>query len=192
MVNSRVCIIPARSGSKRLKNKNIFNLHGKPLLVWSYLAAKESNLFKKIYVSTESEEYISICKKNNIDFIKRPLSISNDKALKQEVIVHAKEILTGRNEIYDQYMSLQANSPDVTSNDLKKIVNRLEKFNRWEVVTVDKYLNQNGIARLMRNDVVDMKSLSAVLGVEIIERSNIHTIEDIRKLEKIWEPNQEV
>lgn len=189
MAISRVCIIPARSGSKRLKDKNIFKLHGKPLLVWSYLAAKESNLFKKIYVSTESENYISICKKNNIDFIKRPISISNDSALKQEVIVHAKEYLSLRGEIYDQYMSLQANSPDVTPNDLRRIVTRFEKFNRWEVVTVDKNLNQNGIARIMRNNVVDMKSLSAVIGVEVVERSNIHTIDDIRELEKVWNPN---
>ena len=87
-------------------------------------------------------------------------------------------------------MSLQANSPDITSEDLKKIVHRLEFYKRWEVVTVDKNLNQNGIARLMLNKVVEMKSLSAVLGVEIIDRSNIHTIQDIRKLERTWNPKK--
>lgn len=185
---TRVCIIPARSGSKRLKNKNIFLLHGKPLLIWSFLAAKKSGLFNKIYVSTENDFYIKLCEENSIDYIKRPLHLADDLTLKQDVIVNVKKSLDQRGEYYDQYMSLQANSPDVTSEDLKKIVHRLEFYKRWEVVTVDKNLNQNGIARLMLNKVVEMKSLSAVLGVEIIDRSNIHTIEDIRNLERTWNP----
>ena len=189
MKSTRVCIIPARAGSKRLKNKNIFLLHGKPLLVWSYLAAKKSGLFNKIYVSTENDFYIKLCEENGIDYIKRPLNLADDITLKQDVIVNVKNFLDQRGEYYDQYMSLQANSPDITSEDLKKIVHRLEFYKRWEVVTVDKNLNQNGIARLMLNQVVEMKSLSAVLGVEIIDRSNIHTIEDIKSLERTWHPH---
>lgn len=185
---TRVCIIPARAGSKRLKDKNIFLLYGKPLFVWSYLAAKKSGLFNKIYVSTENDIYIKLCEENGIDYIKRPLNLADDLTLKQEVIVNVKKSLDQRGEYYDQYMSLQANSPDITSEDLKKIVHRLEFYKRWEVVTVDKNLNQNGVARLMLNKVVEMKSLSAVLGVEIIDRSNIHTIEDIRNLERTWNP----
>ena len=185
---TRVCIIPARAGSKRLKDKNIFLLYGKPLLVWSYLAAKKSGLFNKIYVSTENDIYIKLCEENGIEYIKRPLNLADDLSLKQEVIVNVKKSLDQRGEYYDQYMSLQANSPDITSEDLKKIVHRLEFYKRWEVVTVDKNLNQNGVARLMLNKVVEMKSLSAVLGVEIIDRSNIHTIEDIRNLERTWNP----
>ena len=185
---TRVCIIPARAGSKRLKDKNIFLLYGKPLLVWSYLAAKKSGLFNKIYVSTENDIYIKLCEENGIEYIKRPLNLADDLTLKQEVIVNVKKSLDQRGEYYDQYMSLQANSPDITSEDLKKIVHRLEFYKRWEVVTVDKNLNQNGVARLMLNKVVEMKSLSAVLGVEIIDRSNIHTIEDIRNLERTWNP----
>ena len=185
---TRVCIIPARAGSKRLKDKNIFLLYGKPLLVWSYLAAKKSGLFNKIYVSTENDIYIKLCEENGIEYIKRPLNLADDLSLKQEVIVNVKKSLDQRGEYYDQYMSLQANSTDITSEDLKKIVHRLEFYKRWEVVTVDKNLNQNGVARLMLNKVVEMKSLSAVLGVEIIDRSNIHTIEDIRNLERTWNP----
>lgn len=185
---TRVCIIPARAGSKRLKDKNIFLLYGKPLFVWSYLAAKKSGLFNKIYVSTENDIYIKLCEENGIEYIKRPLNLADDLTLKQEVIVNVKKSLDQRGEYYDQYMSLQANSPDITSEDLKKIVHRLEFYKRWEVVTVDKNLNQNGVARLMLNKVVEMKSLSAVLGVEIIDRSNIHTIEDIRNLERTWNP----
>ena len=57
---------------------------------------------------------------------------------------------------YDQYLSLQANSPDVSSEDLKKLVSHLETYKRWEVITVDNNLNQNGIARLMKKEVVEV------------------------------------
>ena len=55
-----IAIIPARSGSKGLKDKNIKNLNGTPLLAYSIDAAKESNLFDEIMISTDSEEYASI------------------------------------------------------------------------------------------------------------------------------------
>ena len=53
-------LIPARSGSKRLPNKNIKNLCGKPLIAWTIEAAKNSNFVKEIYVSTDSEEIAEI------------------------------------------------------------------------------------------------------------------------------------
>lgn len=55
-----IAIIPARSGSKGLKNKNIKSLNGKPLLAYSIDAALDSGLFDEIYVSTDSEEYAKI------------------------------------------------------------------------------------------------------------------------------------
>ena len=55
-------IIPARSGSKGLKDKNIRPLNGKPLLAYSIDAAKESGIFETIHVSTDSQEYAEIAK----------------------------------------------------------------------------------------------------------------------------------
>ena len=58
-----IAIIPARSGSKRLINKNIKPLCGKPMLAYSIEAAKKSGMFSEIIVSTDSEEYASIALK---------------------------------------------------------------------------------------------------------------------------------
>ncbi len=48
-----IAIIPARKGSKRIKNKNRILLHGKPLIYWTIKAAKKTNLFSNVYVDTD-------------------------------------------------------------------------------------------------------------------------------------------
>ena len=50
----RLLIIPARSGSKRIKDKNIKNFYGKPIIYYSINAAIKSKLFHTIHVSTDS------------------------------------------------------------------------------------------------------------------------------------------
>ena len=52
-----LAVITARSGSKGLKDKNIKLLEGKPLLVYSIEAARQSGKFDCIHVSTDSEKY---------------------------------------------------------------------------------------------------------------------------------------
>ena len=55
-----ICIIPARSGSKRIKKKNIKKFFGKPIIYYPIKEAIKSKLFKKIIVSTDSDEIINI------------------------------------------------------------------------------------------------------------------------------------
>ena len=52
-----IAIIPARSGSKGLKDKNIKELNGKPLMAYTIEAALESGIFDCVHVSTDSEKY---------------------------------------------------------------------------------------------------------------------------------------
>ena len=58
-----ICIIPARGGSERIKNKNIIDFYGKPLIYYSIKAAKKSNIFSRIIVSTDSKKIMGIVKK---------------------------------------------------------------------------------------------------------------------------------
>ena len=62
-----LAIIPARIGSKRIKNKNIKNFEGKPIIYYSILAAKLSGVFDKVIVSTDSLKIASISKKYGAD-----------------------------------------------------------------------------------------------------------------------------
>jgi len=75
-----IAIIPARSGSKRILNKNTKLFFGFPIIYWSLKAAKESKIFDKIIVSTDSKRIAEIAKKYGaeIPFL-RPKKYSNDK-----------------------------------------------------------------------------------------------------------------
>jgi CMP-N,N'-diacetyllegionaminic acid synthase len=81
-------IIPARSGSKGIKNKNIYHLKKKPLLAHSILTAKKCK-FKNIIVSTDSKKYSKIAKYYGaeVPFL-RPKNISNDKSLDDQYLRH--------------------------------------------------------------------------------------------------------
>lgn len=56
----RVCIIPARGGSKRIPRKNIRNFCGKPMIAWSIQAAQDSGCFDQVIVSTDDEEIAQV------------------------------------------------------------------------------------------------------------------------------------
>ena len=70
----RIAIIPARSGSKGLKDKNIIELCGKPLIAYSIEAALETGLFDHVIVSTDSEHYAEIAQHYGAE-VKRYLMI---------------------------------------------------------------------------------------------------------------------
>ena len=57
------CIIPLRSGSKGIKNKNVKHLNGKPLACYAINSAIKSKIFEKVIVATDSVNYINILKR---------------------------------------------------------------------------------------------------------------------------------
>ena len=85
-----VAIIPARSGSKGIKDKNIIHLGGHPLISWSIAVCKKVSLIDRIVVSTDSKNYSELCMKYGaeVPFI-RPESISGDSSTDYEFIEHA-------------------------------------------------------------------------------------------------------
>lgn len=84
-----LCIIPARSGSKGIPDKNIMDFKGKPLLSWSIQQAQQCKYNMKIIVSTDSEKYAEISKQYGAEapFI-RPDKISGDTSTDFECIKH--------------------------------------------------------------------------------------------------------
>ena len=84
-----LCIIPARSGSKGIKDKNIKLFNGKPLLAWSILQAKQCSHDMRIIVSTDSHEYSRIAEQYGaeVPFL-RPKHLSQDLSTDFECIEH--------------------------------------------------------------------------------------------------------
>ena len=89
----RIAIIPARSGSKRIKLKNIKKFIDEPIIIKTIKNIK-NRIFNKIYVSTESKKITQVIKHiKGINIIKRPKNLSDDYTGTRDVIVHAiKEI----------------------------------------------------------------------------------------------------
>lgn len=114
-----LAIIPARSGSKRLKDKNIKLLNGKPLLAYTIESARESCLFDEIMVSTDSEKYAEIARQwgANVPFL-RSYELSNDTASSWDVV---KDVIIRYKNLgfeFDTVALLQPTSPLRTSNDI--------------------------------------------------------------------------
>lgn len=119
----RIAIIPARSGSKGLKDKNIIDLCGKPLIAYSIEAALETGLFDHVIVSTDSEHYANIAQHYGAEVMMRGEALSNDKATTFMVL---EDILKNRlQESIDYFVLLQPTSPLRTS---KHITEAIEKF----------------------------------------------------------------
>ena len=98
-----LCLIPARSGSKGLPDKNIKTMVDKPLLAWSIEQARQSKYFNaqqmRVIVSTDSEKYRDIALKYQaeVPFL-RPESISQDNSTDFMFINHALDWLKGHSE----------------------------------------------------------------------------------------------
>lgn len=83
-------IIPARSGSKGVANKNIMEINGIPLLAYSIKIATQSKYIQQILISTDSEKYIEIAKSfGNVKEIIRDELTSHDKASDYDYLIHA-------------------------------------------------------------------------------------------------------
>jgi N-acylneuraminate cytidylyltransferase len=91
-MNKVFAIIPARSGSKGVRDKNIKSLRGHSLLEWSINAAKRSQLIDRVFISTDSLEYAQIGREHGaeVPFL-RPDDISGDTASDLDFIIHAIE-----------------------------------------------------------------------------------------------------
>ncbi len=159
---NNICIIPARANSKRIKNKNIKNFYGKPIIYWSILAAKKSKCFSKIIVSSDSKKILSISEKfgavkNNL----RPKKISTDKSSMDDVIKY--EIFKeNRKKKIDNVCCIVATAPLISSKDIKKSLDILKRKKTNYVFSasaydapVDRYflINKKGflVKRKMKN-----------------------------------------
>ena len=84
-----IAIIPARSKSKRIKNKNVKFFYNKPILEWTIQIIQSSNLFEEIIVSTDSKSIAKIAQKYGAQIpFYRPKYLSGDFVTTTKVIKH--------------------------------------------------------------------------------------------------------
>tara|TARA_B100000902_G_scaffold388784_1_gene434972 strand:- start:766 stop:1332 length:567 start_codon:yes stop_codon:yes gene_type:complete len=172
-------IIPARGGSKRLPRKNIFPIWGKPLLAWSIRAAKESKLITDVWVTTEDKEIASIAAREGASIHRRDPILSKDHVYKMEAIRSAVAYIEDNGGESNIYISLQANSPEITSEILDDAIKVFVDNDRNELISVSPNLMQNAAFRIMRRGYVFQRDLSTKCGVYVCDIHDVHTVDDI-------------
>ena len=176
-----IAIIPARGGSKRLERKNIFPIWGQPLLCWSIQAARNSKYISDIWVTTEDSEIAEIAKSSGARVHNRSPELAEDHIYKMEAIRSCFEDI---NKSADIVVSLQANSPEITSDILDDAIKTFIENDRNELMSVGPNLMQNAAFRIMKGWYVFQKDLSTKSGVYACDIHDVHTLDDIEFIKK--------
>jgi CMP-N,N'-diacetyllegionaminic acid synthase len=135
MINNKkiLAVVPARAGSKGLRNKNSMILKGKPLFVYPLEALKNSKYIDKIVLSTDSKKIIKISKKcGQFIFFKRPKKISMDSSSTFQVLDHALNFFSKKNDFYDYIICLEPTSPFTTSQDIDLVIKKVTKNDTYD------------------------------------------------------------
>ena len=116
-------VIPARSGSKGLPDKNIKLLNGKPLIHYSIEVAQQIFNNEDICISTDSDKYIKIAEQTGlkVPFV-RPETLSTDNATTQDVLLHCLDFYEQKGVSYDYILLLQPTSPFREKKHLEDIL----------------------------------------------------------------------
>ena len=119
-----IAIIPARIGSKRIKEKNIKNFFGKPIICYSILAAQQTGIFSKIIVTTDSLKIAKIAKKYGADIFFRSKKLSKDSTMLSPVI---HDVLKKNEYSSEDYVCcIYATAPLINYTDIKKSLLKLK------------------------------------------------------------------
>lgn len=120
-MSTRLCVIPARGGSKRIPRKNIKPFHGRPMISYSIQAARDSGLFDTIIVSTDDDEIAEVARDCGAEtpFV-RPAELSNDHANTGAVTVHAIRWFRDHGKAFDATCCIYATAPLIDPERLKE------------------------------------------------------------------------
>lgn len=134
-MKSRLAIIPARKGSKRISNKNIRNFCGKPMFLHSLAGAVESGKFSDIHISTDSDEIYDLATSMgyNPGFM-RPSSLAGDHTSMMEVLRFVIEKYYTQGKAFDTIALIYATSPLISHVDIKNACESFESSNRMQAM----------------------------------------------------------
>jgi len=117
-----VSLIPARKGSKGIKNKNLVDLCGNPLIYYSIHASKNS-LVHETWVSSDSDEILNVSKNLGAKTIKRPPQFSGDDASSELALIHFAEQIN-----FDILVFIQCTVPLIKSKDINEGIKKMKMF----------------------------------------------------------------
>ena len=136
----KVAIIPARGGSRRIPEKNIKIFAGQPIIAYSIKTARDSSLFDRIILSTDSEKIAGIGKSYGaeVPFI-RPRELSDEFTGTAEVLIHAINWLNERDKFYPYFCCIYPTAPFLEKEYLAKGFDSLRKNNASSAFSVTSF-----------------------------------------------------
>lgn len=118
---TKLAIIPARSGSKRIPNKNTRIFNGKPIITYSIEAAHKSGLFEEVMVSTDSEEIGEIASRYGASFpFTRSPENADDYATTTDVLLEVIQKYAGLGKTFDYICCIYPTAIFVNAEKLQK------------------------------------------------------------------------
>tara|TARA_B110000008_G_C16978790_1_gene567360 strand:- start:2791 stop:3900 length:1110 start_codon:yes stop_codon:yes gene_type:complete len=124
-------MIPARLGSKRIKNKNLRLIDGIPLIQYIINAAKKSQFLDEIYLNSESSLFKPIARESGINFYKRPEHLSSDEATNDDFALDFIKSVD-----CDILIQLLATSPFLTSEEIDAFIKAMVKDDFETMISV--------------------------------------------------------
>lgn len=133
--NSVLGVILARGGSKGLPRKNIRDLAGKPLIVWTIEAGHESEYLDRLILSSDDEEIMSVADEHGCEVpFRRPDKLAQDDTSSMDTLLHAMNQMPA----HDYTVLLQPTSPLRTASDIDAAIKACHETDAPACVTVNK------------------------------------------------------
>ncbi|NIA20655.1 MAG: NTP transferase domain-containing protein [Anaerolineaceae bacterium] len=111
-----MAIIPARGGSKRLPRKNVLPFLGRPIILWTVEAARKSELFERVIVSTDDDEIAACVEPTGCEVHRRPPGLGADDVRVVDVL---KNLLGTMAQQFDRLCCLYPTAPLRTAEDIR-------------------------------------------------------------------------
>lgn len=140
--NGILCVIPARGGSRGLKDKNILSLCGKPTVMWTVEQAQKELGKENVYVSTESSHITSILKDWDVPIIKRPKSLATDESPIEDTLRHAYFHFAKRQKGPKIIVWLQADCPVRFPGRITQVLQKLQEESYYTAVATVKKVKE--------------------------------------------------
>lgn len=130
-------IIPARGGSKGIPHKNIIDLCGRPLIEYTFAAARNARKLTRFLVSTEDQIIKEYSQSRSVEVVDRPEQLAQDMTLTADVIEYTLDYLEQKEGyIPDYVMILQPTSPLRRAEDIDNSIALIEKKKADSVISV--------------------------------------------------------
>ena len=175
-----IAMIPARIGSERLKLKNLAILKGHPLISYAIKSAKESKIFSRVIVNSDSKKFQSVCKKYRCEFYLRKSNLGSSNTKSDDVVLNFI-----KNHKCDILMWINPIAPLLEKSDIVKVFNYFVNQNLNSLITTQQ-VNVHG---LINNKNKKLRPINFSYKTKFEKTQNLKPIKLMNYCIMMWRSN---